>query len=170
MTAVDPPDPFDPLEESIEEGAMLHRVHRTTYHGNEFNPGSGARPPRGRFSFFGDPRVPILYAGLSPEVAVCESLLHDKPLTGGTLFPENYQDRAMSTLVTRRPLLLVQLHGAGLRRLGVHARQVTDTPSKQYGTTVKWAQEAHRRDGIDGIVWMSRQLNNDRGSSCSVIG
>lgn len=123
-----------------------------------FNPGYGAA---GRFSFFGDPVVPVLYAAESDTAAVCESILHEVPLVGGRLVPEQYEPMVAGALLTTRPLRLAALHGLSLRRLGVEATQVTGSPSRSYGQTVAWAAAAHRA-GFDGLEWMSRRCNTDR--------
>lgn len=56
-------------------------------------------------------------------------------------------------------LTVSALRSDGLRRLGVHARDLTDTDSDQYPFTVDWAQAGHA-SGAEGVVWMSRQHNS----------
>lgn len=162
-TVPDPPSPFDPLWETLPEGSRTFRVHEpcrpdgTSNDGSAFNPGYGSRL---RWSFFGDPAVPVHYSAASPEAAVHESILHDA-VPGAHLPRATWRRKVLTPLRTTRDLRLVQLHSEGLRRLGVHARDLTDTDADQYAFTASWALAAHDV-GADGVVWMSRQLNSVR--------
>lgn len=155
-----PPEPFDPALEVLPAGSRLYRTFAAApdRHVTTFNPGYGG--PH-RFSFFGDPPVPVLYAAQTETAAVCESLLHDVPLTGGRLLPEHYERSVAAALEPTRELRLAAFHGTGLRRLGIEPMQLTSSPARTYRATVAWAQAAHRA-GLDGVVWMSARLNTDR--------
>lgn len=158
-----PPVPLDPLPGVLKAGTALFRVHEpsfpdgTSNDGSRFNPGFGAPL---RWSFFGDPVVPVHYASASPEGAVHESLLHDA-VPGAHLPRAAWERKVLTPLRVERDLSLAMFHSEGLRRLGLHARDLTDTDADQYRHTVHWAQAAHL-SGADGVVWMSRQLNSVR--------
>lgn len=167
-TVPPPPDPFDPLWEPLPAGSRIFRVHEprlpdgttndgTTNDGTAFNAGHGAPL---RWSFFGDPVVPVHYSAATPEAAVHESVLHDA-VPHAHLPRVRWIRKVLTPLRTTRELRLVQLHSAGLRRLGVHARELTDTDADHYSATVGWARAAHA-SGAEGVVWMSRQLNSAR--------
>lgn len=159
MTAVpDPPHPFNAADEWLRTGERLYRVHSSARLVTEFNPGVGEPT---RFAFFGDPPVPVLYAANTREAAVAESLLHDIPVTGGLLPYGKYADKVMGLIVTRRDLRLAKLSGLGLRRLGVEARELTDTDAADYPRTVRWAAAAHQA-GFDGLSWTSHKCNDTR--------
>ncbi|MCW2131708.1 RES domain-containing protein [Arthrobacter sp. VKM Ac-2550] len=146
----------------LPSGSHLYRLfaNRPKRHANTFNPGRG-KPTR--FAFFGDPPVPTLYAAQTDEAAVCETLLHDVPISGGALRPGDYEDKVMGRLLPRRELRLASFMGTGLRTLGVEASNLTGTEADRYRETVLWAAAAHARpEGFDGLVWMSRQCNTDR--------
>ncbi|MFZ4841897.1 RES family NAD+ phosphorylase [Mycetocola saprophilus] len=153
-----PPEPFDPETIEVPAGLVLFRVHAAERLATTFNPGFGAPT---RFAFFGEPMVPVLYAAETEQAAIAETLLHDTPLSGGTLLPSAYRGRRLSRITTARPLRFASLLGLGLRRLGVSADQVTATPAAHYQHTVHWARAAHEA-GFDGIAYMSRQCNSDR--------
>lgn len=121
-----------------------------------FNPGHG-QPTR--FAFFGEPRVPVLYAAETPTAAVAESLLHDVPLQGGYLTWDSYAQVVMGRLEVTRDLGMASLRGLGLRRLGVSARDVTETDASEYSRTVAWAETAHAA-GLAGLTWTSRMCND----------
>lgn len=158
-----PPYPYDPLWETLPAGSQLFRVHEprfpdgTSNDGTVFNPGYGAPL---RWSFFGDPVVPVHYSAASPEAAVHESILHDA-VPRAHVPQASWSRKVLTPLRTTRDLRMVQLHSDGLRRLGVQARDLTDTDSDQYRFTVEWAVAAHAA-GAEGVVWMSRQLNSVR--------
>ena len=160
VTVPAPPDPFDPAIEVLSAGTRLYRTLQAAAgrHVTTFNPGYGG--PH-RFSFFGDPPVPALYAAQTESAAVCESLLHDIPLSGGRLTPERYERSVAGALQPVRDLRLAAFHGMGLRCLGITPNQLTSTPARTYRATVAWAQAAHAA-GLDGVVWMSARLNTDR--------
>lgn len=160
VTVPAPPDPFAPAIEVLPAGTRLFRTFSAApgRHVATFNPGYGG--PH-RFSYFGDPPVPVLYAAESDAAAICESLLHDVPLSGGRLMPEQYERSVAGALEAARDLRLADFHGAGLRRLGVEANQLTASPARTYRATVAWAEAAHAA-GLDGAVWMSARLNTDR--------
>ncbi len=104
--------------------------------------------------------VPTLYAAESEVAAVCETLLHDIPATGGVLLPDQYLSMVLSRLTTKKDLVLASFMGTGLRALGVEAEELTASEAAYYGETVKWAKAAHEAE-YDGIVWMSHRCNTD---------
>lgn len=126
----------------------------------QFNAGHGSG---GRWSFFGHPPVPVLYAADTELAAVAETILHDVPVHGGRVARMSWEGRVISRLRTTRQLKLARLHGLGLRAVGVHACQLTDTPAAEYPTTRVWAEALHALAAqFDGLSWMSRQCNSDR--------
>jgi RES domain-containing protein len=158
VTVPPPPEPFDADTETLDAGARLYRVGSNRRGIAEFNPGVGSGT---RFAFFGNPVVPVLYAADTEECALAESLLHDIPVTGGRLTYDTYADSVLGRLVVGRTLRLASLRGLGLRRLGVSADQVTDTPASEYPRTVAWAAAGHAA-GFDGLAWTSRLCNDAR--------
>lgn len=105
--------------------------------------------------------MPVLYAAQTERAAVAETLLHDVPVTGGSLTWDAYAEVVMGRLQLVRPVRLASLRGLGLRRLGIQAREVTDTPPTTYDRTVTWAAAAHAH-GLDGVAWTSRLCNDSR--------
>lgn len=162
-TVPEPPDPFDPLWEPLPVGRRIFRVHEArlpdgaAHDGSVFNPGYGSLL---RWSFFGDPVVPVHYSAASPEAAVHESILHNA-VPHSHLPRASWIRKVLTPLRPTRDLGLVRFHSDGLRRFNIHARDLTDTDSDQYPFTVEWALAAHAT-GADGVVWMSRQLNTVR--------
>lgn len=151
-----PPSPFSALTHVLARGSILHRVH-SKRDANDFNPGRGA-PTRFAPIFAGSVPVPTLYAAHSAEAAVCETLLHDVPLAGGSLPLGNYAAYIDTSLEVQRDLRLAKLMGDGLRRLGVTPQQLTATNGDIYDRTVLWAEAAHTA-GFDGLAWMSARDN-----------
>lgn len=155
----EPPADLDPLIETWPAGKTLHRNYSDRFKVNGFNRGPR---PKTRFAFFGDPPVPVLYAGETEETAVAETLLHDIARAGGRLTPKQYADRLSGALNPTRDLQLAMLHSGGLRRLGLEQTGLTDTDPYYYDHAVRWAQALHENTALDGLVWMSRQWNSQR--------
>lgn len=154
----DPPEPFEAFTYHAAAGTSLYRVCSTGTGRSiaDFNPGHG---PGGRFSFFGDPPVPVLYAAEGELAALCETVLHDVPATGGTVPSSAVDDLVAGRLQLARPLQLADFTGVGLRRLGVEPEQLTSSPAHTYHRTKQWAAAAHTA-GFDGLTWMSKRCNN----------
>lgn len=159
MVVQGPKGDFTPLEVILPAGSQLYRVLTNTSkpEANVFNPGLGAPT---RFAHFGSPKVPTLYAAATEQSAVAETLLHDVPIEGGVLTPDDYEHRIMRRITTTRDLRLAKFMGDGFRALGAEASEITYTNSSKYPETVRWGEAAHEA-GFDGCAWMSRQLNTD---------
>lgn len=153
-----PPTPFKPDIENLPTEHLLYRVFTNVRPPTVFNPGEGAPT---RFSFFGQPKVPIMYAAATEEAAIAETLLHNIPVDGGALPYDDYSEKALARLKVTRDLRLAALQGMGLRRLKVSPEDVTSSPASTYPDTVHWAEAAHGI-GVDGMVWMSRLCNNSK--------
>lgn len=112
--------------------------------------------PPDPFAFFGDPVVPVLYAAETEEAAVCESILHEVPPTGGAVqFDYHVADRVAASFTPSRDLRRASLMGDGLRILGAEAKHVTGTMASRYKRAFRWAEAAHSV-GYVGLVWMQQ--------------
>jgi len=134
------------------------RCHDSSFGATEFNPGFG----HGRFHPFKSARgdgVPTLYGASALDGALSESIFHSVPLHGPSplraIRRSVLRPMQISTLAPRRDLKLVQLHGFGLRRLGVSRVELIE--ADHYPSTVSWAAAFHAwSDEVDGLVWVSR--------------
>jgi hypothetical protein len=163
---LDPPSPSSlrPLPFVWEKDRPFIRCHQSRFGGAEFNPGKGI----GRFHPFTDAHgkvVPTLYAADHLEGALSETIFRAIPFRG----PDKRLERSAlssivaSTLTCARDLILAQLFGFGLRRLGVSRLELIEADSDQYGRTAAWAKAIHECDkGIDGMIWVSRQNDGTR--------
>lgn len=166
--AVAPPDfrTIAPTFETWPQGEPIIRVFNPAHPPNGFNPGAGGVSVRGRFHFFADPAgsaVPVLYGSNAEDGAIAETIFHDVPVHGTIRsVPESRLDEAaIVTLVAERDLVLIELHGFGLRRLRVQPADLTGTDPAEYPSTVPWAKALHAAfPHIDGLVWMSKQFNS----------
>ncbi len=69
----------------------------------------------------------------------------------------------LSTVAPRRALRLVQLYGAGLRRLEVRREELIDCEADRYAETLAWAAALHGSvERPDGLIWVSRQHDTSR--------
>lgn len=170
----DPPDPIDPLVEVWPAGQILHTCYDIRHSPGFYAPDDKHRRTY-RFSDFGTPIVPTLYAGATEQTAVMETIL-GKAVAGATLPRPMYANRALATITPARDLNLAMLRGVGLPALGISARQLTDTEPLDvvYKRTVAWAKAIHAyqrtvtlhtaptivaEQGLDGMIWMSRPDN-----------
>lgn len=159
MVVPAPPQPFDPGAERLAAGTPLYRVFRSNRAVTEFNPNRGAA--RNRFSPFGDPPIPTLYAAASEVCALAESLFHDIPLTGGRLLPAQYLRAVMGLIRPTRELNLASLHGFTPRRLGMDTTPVRSAEPSEYALTARWGEAAYAA-GFDGMVWMSKRYDSEK--------
>jgi hypothetical protein len=164
----DPPDlnHIDPLVREWPADLAIVRVFDLDYGATEFNPGVRTEP-RGRFHFFENAagaRVPVLYGAEGQDAAIAETVFHDAPLGAGAVVPaRRLAPLALAHVVPTRALRLAELMGHGLRRLGARAAELTDTDAVTYPRTVRWAAALHAASAdLDGLIWMSRQFNEER--------
>ena len=138
----------------------LFRVYRSHREATEFNPNDrGASSAR--FSPFGDPPVPTMYAAATEVSAIAESLFHDIPIGGGRLLPRQYLGAVLGLLRPVRDLNLAALHGFTARRLGIDTAIVRSAEPNEYALTARWGEAAYRA-GFDGMVWMSRRYDSEK--------
>lgn len=165
----DPPDfaVTSPVLLSWDAGEAITRVYDLNYPVSAFNPGTRTTAV-GRFHFFRDTarkRVPVLYGADGEDAAVSETVFHDAPVGRGRAFvpAKRLNDKAVGWVRPRRGLVLVELFGHGLRRMGLRPENLTDTEADLYGRTVAWAEALHHSfPDIDGLIWMSRQFNSEK--------
>jgi hypothetical protein len=75
----------------------------------------------------------------------------------------------LSLLSTRDDLMLADLSGHGLTRLGLRRDQLIECGARRYSKTAEWAAAIHRdQTDIHGLMWVSRQ--NDRALSAVLFG
>lgn len=136
------------------EGETFHRIHNSKRTPLWFGPGP-AQKPGGRFDA---PRrqYRILYAGLSLEAAFAETLLRTP--ANRILSITDLEARTISSGRFTRPLRLVRLHGAGLKRLGVAADTILGPyPICRALALALWSHS----DEPDGIAYRSRFDNDE---------
>ncbi len=107
----------------------------------------------------------MLYGAEGEDAAISETVFHDAPVGRGRAFvpAKRLKDKTLGWVRPRRDLVLVELLGHGLRRLGLRPENLTDTQIDQYERTVAWAQALHHSlPDIDGLIWMSRQFNSEK--------
>ena len=162
MTVPPPPAKLDPKLTRLAAGSSLYRVHPARFRANQFNP-NRASTQRGRFHLFTDVQelpVPTLYAADTVDGALSETVFHNVPGGGGRILRSRLQGLELSRLLTRDELLVVELRGHGLRRLGLTRPQLLETDASTYPDTACWAQALHRcNPDIQGLLWISRQFD-----------
>jgi hypothetical protein len=143
----------------IPAGGSLIRIHRLAHHPIFFGPGSGV-PPTFRFDSpsgaFG-----VLYVALSLAGALAETLLRNparRMVAHGQI-----ASRASTEIRSGRDLKLVQLHGAGLQRIGCD-NAISTGPYDPCGPRADalWSHPA----APDGLAFRSR---HDPGEICIAL-
>jgi RES domain len=148
----------DPLVETWPVGRTFVRCHDSSFGATEFNPGFG----HGRFHPFTGTEgeaVPTLYGASTLEGALSESIFHNVPLRGPlrSIRRSILRPMQLSVLTPRRELKLIQLHGFGLRRLGLSRADLIEAEVQHYSRTVSWAAAFHAwSQEVEGLVWVSR--------------
>ena len=155
-----PPAPsrLDALIHLWKQGEPLVRCHDSRFGATEFNPGRG----NGRFHPFeiDGVTVPTLYGSDSTEGAISETVFQGVPLRepSPAIRHSILLSLMVSTVAPPRDLRLAQLHGHGLRRLGLARRELIDCPAVHYPKIRPWAAAFHDCEArVDGMTWVSRQ-------------
>jgi len=160
---------LDPLRFTWNAGNRIVRVFNAHYSPRAFraaeidpsDPGRNA----GRFHPFpsvpGGPSVPVLYGANSLEGAISETVFHDVPISGVKIIDITaVHHRIAINLAPTRDLLLADLAGNGLRRLGITRAELIDSYPDAYPQTAMWAAAIHDHPTrFDGIRWVSRQYD-----------
>jgi hypothetical protein len=148
----------------------IWRVHQARYRPAEFRTG-----PEGnaRFSPIRNPRgavIPTWYGSRTVGCAMMETVLHDVPAppTDYILDIERLReaDIRISRIRCRRALSLVDLSSKGLKRIGLHRRDLIDTPVEEYERCREWAVRLHAQTPAHGLLWTSRQ---DDSAKCLIV-
>ncbi|WP_082957726.1 RES family NAD+ phosphorylase [Mycobacterium sp. E802] len=137
------------------------RVHGIQMGATEFNGTEVSR--RFRPIRSGSGVVPTIYGADRDEGALSETVFHDVPIRGGgrRIQRKNLIHQVLSTIVPTIPLKLVELHGAGLRRLQVTHGELIEPGARHYARTAEWGRALYEHDeGFHGLVWRSRQFND----------
>lgn len=155
---------------TLEQGAVLHRVHAEKFGAAEFNPGFG----NARFSPIQDEvgeAIPTLYAGSTIACALMESVFHDVPHTTGfkSFDKGKLAEQVHSTVTLTQSVTFADLANVALRKLGVARKQLIDTEKDQYPATRLWAAAIHHQyPEAQGLSWISRQ--DDRARAYILFG
>jgi hypothetical protein len=161
-----PPSPLAPINIfNLAPGTPLHRIHSSSYRGNQFNPCQGSRT---RFAPIYDPPgtcVPTIYAAETLEAAVFETVFHDVPANASVkvVALTKVLSRSHSIIETAHPLRLAQLFAPDLKALGITRQELTEALPAHYADTARWAAAFHAaRTDINGLVWTSNQCDPQR--------
>jgi len=162
MRVPDVPNPLpDPLESIWSAGTAIIRCHSVKMGANEFNTSNASR--RFRPVTASGIIVPSLYGSDLVKGALSETVFHDVPVRGRG---RRVQHKTLvtiirSTVIPKRDLRLVRLHGSGLGRLRVTHEELIESSSRQYPRTAAWGQALYdHAANYDGLVWRSRQFND----------
>ncbi len=107
----------------------------------------------------------VLYGSDTKDGALAETVFHAVPARGAqkTVRRSSLRPMLLSALTVHRDLRLIQLHGYGLRRLGITRAQLIDSEADAYPVTTRWASALHALCvDADGLVWISRQHDTSR--------
>ncbi|TDC19995.1 RES domain-containing protein [Streptomyces sp. 8K308] len=166
MPRARPPEslPGTPTRVVLPAGTRLFRVHSATRSGTAANPvPSHCLWGGGRFDATACDRYGYLYAGLTAEAAVCETLLRSIPFDpsgGPRLLPyPAVRGRRLSFLRLARPVTVVSLMGGrDLAAVGQDSWLV-QTESAEYPFTRDWGHWVRSRTGdwAQGFVWPSKR-------------
>jgi hypothetical protein len=117
--------------------------------GNRFDDNS--RPPSKRFG--------TCYLGLTLQVAIAETVLHDlMPDSGHFVVPPDELESKQVVRFEGRTLKLAKLTGTALKRIVGSSEISTSFP---YDLPQAWAMAFHAHPAkVDGLLYMSKQVND----------
>lgn len=150
----------------LKAGSVLFRIHKSQdRNGNlraaifynrdnaEANVYGRFNDPQGRNPEQKSASYGVMYAALDKLVALRETIeLTDLRM----IMVETLEKQCLSRLYLRRDLILVDLSGAGLARMGADARLSTIT-NEEYQIPQAWSRAFYEHpDQVDGIYYRSR--------------
>lgn len=103
--------------------------------------------------------VPAWYGATSQAGAIFESIFHDiRPShRNPRIAPNEYTDRILASVVTARPLTLVDLTTDGLHSIGLSRAALIESTSRRYRWTIEQAVFLREvAPAADGFAWVSR--------------
>ncbi|WP_329401476.1 RES family NAD+ phosphorylase [Streptomyces melanogenes] len=158
-----------PAKVTLTAGTVLYRVHASRRAGHSFNPvPAHCLYGGGRFDSTGCDAYGYLYAGLSPESAVSETLLHSLPFDpagGARLVPRvAVAARRLTVLRLTTGLDVVSLV-TGHELAAVHQDSwLVQAESRDYPYTRDWAHwiRRHTEPWAQGFLWASKREPGDR--------
>lgn len=145
-------NPADLFRIGVHETGEPHFQHSAA---SRFHaPGARKRQPK--------PEYESCYFGLSLQVAIAESVLHDVvPVDGAFRIAPSTLETFYLHRFGGQPLLLADLTGAALKKLDGNADLAGHDP--EYKKTQKWALAVFRNPAsVDGFIYMSRHLNTEK--------
>lgn len=150
---------LDPLVAVWPAGTVVYRSYNVAWGLRSFYAGDAGH--RGRFHPFNPGRrrkpLPVLYASESVAGALAESIFHDVPPRGTRVVDAGKLAHQLCVPMTaRRDLILADLTGAGLARIGVTRGELIDGGPRTYPATARWAKALHDQTDVDGLLWVSR--------------
>lgn len=137
---------------TLAAGTLVHRFYNAAFDPIYFDQAQGGRlnSPDGSYG--------VLYVAERIEGAFAETFLRSP---GNTLLARDFLSRkAYVRLRLATDLVLVQLHGTGLARLGATA-EVTHGPLP-YDNAQAWSAALHGHpSGVDGIAYRARHNDDE---------
>ena len=160
-----PSDGLDPLLAVWSAGSVMYRSYNVAWGVRSFYAGDAGH--RGRFHPFNPGRrrkpLPVLYAAETIAGALAESIFHDVPPRGTRVVDAGKLAHQLCVPMTaRRDLVLADLTGAGLSRIGVTRGELIDGGPRTYPATARWAKALHDQTEVDGLLWVSRLYDRSR--------
>jgi len=157
-----PAAPCGPLHQvNLPAGAELWRVHDRKHAAGSFCPvPADALFGGGRFDSTSGDTYPFLYAGLTPETALCETLLRDLKFRGSSrqLLRAHVRGRVLSCLTTTTPLPMLSLASAtDLASICQPDDWLLRAEGHEYAQTRAWAHWLRQQaNTVSGFIWQSR--------------
>jgi RES domain-containing protein len=156
--------PGTPNKAILPAGTRLFRVHSATRPGDAANPvPSHCLWGGGRFDATACDRFAYLYAGLTVEAAICETLLRSIPFDpsgGPRLLPHSaVRRRSLSFLRLARPATVVSLMSGQDLAAVAQDSWLVQTEATEYPYTRDWGHwiRAHTDSWAQGFVWPSKR-------------
>lgn len=157
----EPPRTLDRITLSTIQvsASKLYRVSRHASGEPYFGRSAANRfddPSRAKTRRFG-----TCYFGLTLEVAIAETVLHDEmPVRGSFLVAAQELEGRHCVRFAGSQLTLVDLTGTALKSLIGSGEISTTAP---YDRPQRWSRALHRHpQAVDGLVYMSRHVNSQR--------
>jgi len=170
-TATAPLAPLKTTRFTLSNGATLYRVHLDQFGPTQFNPGTHGNARFSPIKNASHQPIPTLYAGLTMDCAMMETIFHDIPCSSEmkTIAESKLKNQFLTSLLVTQDLTLISLQSVALKKMGRPKAEIIESEKDKYPISRQLAEQIYAEcPDAHGLLWTSRQ--DDRTMAIMLFG